>query len=384
MIWHVLDVRAIWIKEFASALSKQVPTLGWLPRFSAASLIHNREEEFACDDPPLTIRTFPLQRGFARFPFKRLAPEKRRITRRLSERTSSPTKTPLILTSPHYADVAVEWTGPVIYYVTDFFPAYRDEPQFIRGLDKKMCEAATVVCPNSQRIADYLNREALCATEKIVIVPNATRASNIFQSMPKAPGELPADIVDLPRPIAGVIGNLAENTDWILLRETIECTPWLSWVFVGPTDMAIRDEKQDDARRSLMQIGGRVRFVGDKPYSELKDYARSIDAAILPYKKREPTYSGSSTRFYEHLAACRPMIVTRGFEELLHKEPLVRLIDNSNEMTEALEHLRAASFSDGHEELRWRVSQCETWENRAARIISELSERFAIGREAAA
>jgi glycosyltransferase involved in cell wall biosynthesis len=384
MIWQVLDVRAVWIKEFASALGRQVPTLGWLPRFSAASLIHNREEEFACDDPPLTIRSFPLQRGFARFPFKTLAQEKRRITRRLSEQTSSLSKSPLILTSPHYADVATEWTGPVIYYVTDFFPAYRNELQFIRALDTKMCEAATVVCPNSQRIADYLNREALCPIEKLVVVPNATRASNIFQSRPAGPGKLPADIADLPRPIAGVIGNLAENTDWILLRETIERTPWLSWVFVGPAEMAIRDPAQLERRSFLTNMHGRVRFVGEKPYGELKDYARSIDVAILPYKKREPTYSGSSTRFYEHLAACRPIIATRGFEELLRQEPLLRLLDNSYELTEVLECLHATSFSDGHEEQRRRASQNETWENRASKMIAALSDRLAIGRGAAA
>jgi len=384
MIWQIVDVRAVWIKEFASALSKQVPTLGWLPKFSAASLIHNREEEFARDDPPLTMRTFPLQRGFARFPFKILAQEKKRITRRLSERTSSPTQSPLILTSPHYADVAAEWTGPVIYYVTDFFPAYRDEPQFIRALDTKMCAAATVVCPNSQRIADYLNREAQCPIEKIAIVPNATRAANIFQNMPTAPGELPDAVADLPRPIAGVIGNLAENTDWVLLREAVERTAWLSWVFVGPADMAIRDARQDEARRFIMHKGGSVRFAGEKSYGDLKDYARSFDVAILPYQKREPTYSGSSTRFYEHLAAGRPMIATRGFAELLHKEPLLRLIDNANEVSTALEELRASNFSDGHEELRWRASQNETWENRASKMIAALSERFATGREAAA
>lgn len=384
MIWHVLDVRAIWIKEFASALSKRVPTLGWLPKFSAASLIHNREEEFTCDDLPLTIRSFPLQRGFARFPVNVLAQEKKRIVRRLSERSSSPKQSPLICTSPHYAAVAREWPGPVVYYVTDFFPAYRDEPEFIRALDQKMCDAATLVCPNSQRIADYLEREALSPPSKIVIVPNATRAANIFARPPTRPSEFPTEIADLPRPIAGVIGNLAENTNWVLLRDAIERTPWLFWAFVGPTEMSIRDAEQLTARTSLMTMRRRVRFIGEKPYSELKDYARAIDVAVLPYMKREPTYSGSSTRFYEHLAASRPILATRGFEELLHKEPLLRLIDTAEELVAALNELRVAKFLDGQEQARWLASQNETWENRAAQMVAALTERIEIGREAAA
>ena len=35
----------------------------------------------------------------------------------------------------------------------------------------------------------------------------------------------------------------------------------------------------------------------------LAAYARAFDVAVLPYRRVEPTYSGSSTRFYEHLAA---------------------------------------------------------------------------------
>ncbi len=186
------------------------------------------------------------------------------------------------------------------------------------------------------------------------------------------------------RPIAGVIGNLAENIDWILLREAIEKSPWLSWVFVGPTSMEIRDAEQLKARNFLMSLGGRVRFVGEKPYGDLRSYARTFDVAVLPYLKREPTYSGSSTRFYEHLAACRPMIATRGFEELLHKEPLLRLIDTSDELIASLNSLRAANFSDGREELRWRASQHETWERRAAQMIAALSARVEIAGEAAA
>jgi len=114
-----------------------------------------------------------------------------------------------------------------------------------------------------------------------------------------------------------------------------------------------------------MHCGGRIRFVGHKPYGLLNKYARSVDVAVLPYFKREPTFSGSATRFYEHLAACRPMLATRGVEELLRKEPFVRLVDGPDEMLAALQQLRAAGFQDGLERIRWAVSRKETWLDRA-------------------
>jgi hypothetical protein len=139
--------------------------------------------------------------------------------------------------------------------------------------------------------------------------------------------------------------------DWKLLAAAISQTPYLSWVFVGPTSMTIRDRAQREARAWVM---AHAHFCGSKPYGELQAYARCFDVAVLPYRKKGPTYSGSSTRFYEHLAACRPMIGTRGFAELLEKEPLIELVDTADEMSAALDRLRAVDFADGLETARCR------------------------------
>ena len=98
--------------------------------------------------------------------------------------------------------------------------------------------------------------------------------------------------------------------------------------------------------------------------------------AVLPYRKLEPTYSGSSTRFYEHLAACRPIVATRNHAELLGKEPLLHLTSNAQEMIDYLNHLQSMDFRDPYEELRWRVSLHETWEARATLMLTELSKRM--------
>jgi glycosyltransferase involved in cell wall biosynthesis len=139
--------------------------------------------------------------------------------------------------------------------------------------------------------------------------------------------------------------------------------------------MSVPEPEQARARASLLAQQGRGRFTGYKPYGHLRDYARAFDVAILPYRKREPTFSGSSTRFYEHLATCRPMLATRGFEELLHKEPLLTLTDSTEEMVKALESLNAARFGDGFEDARWKASHSETWEARASAMKEAINQR---------
>jgi glycosyltransferase involved in cell wall biosynthesis len=233
------------------------------------------------------------------------------------------------------------------------------------------------VCPNSSRLKDYLIKQTGCDPEKVLILPNATRSSNILPRPASPLQSTPHEMRSIPRPIAGVIGNLAGNMDWELIAEVIESIPDISWVFVGPTDMPIPSANQELSRTEVMSMK-QAHFLGKQPYGSLASFARAFDVAVLPYKRCEPTYSGSSTRFYEHLAAGRPMIATRGLEELVRKEPLLYLVDTAAETTELLTMLVETQFDDGLAEARWLASLDSTWQVRAQSMKSALSERLSL------
>ena len=370
--WQILDVGSIWMREFASAMAKTHSLVAWWPEMRNFGAIERWERVEHMPEPPLAVRRFPLQRGYARTPIQQLLPFQRGLLKRLRSACAVEAASPLICSTPFYAPVAEAWAGPTVYYVTDLTAGYEGlNSEQVIALDRRMCRAARTVCPNSRRLAEYLQREAGCAPEKITVVPNATRESNIAPAPLLMPQALPAAIAHLPRPIAGIIGNLSANMDWELLEPAIAATPWLSWVFVGPTSMPIADAAQEAARTRVLN-GGRAHFTGGKPYGELQAYARCFDVAVLPYRKKEPTYSGSSTRFYEHLAACRPMVATRGFAELLEKPPLLQLADTADEVCRALDGLRALGFRDGHETARWEASRQGTWEERVRALTATL------------
>lgn len=371
--WQIMDVGSIWMREFASAFTHCADAVSWLPEMRRLGAFERWSRQETIVEPPLQVERFPLQRGYARAPISWLAPYQHGLLRRLRFRTNTPGQSPLICTTPYYAPLAEDWDGPVIYYSTDLTCAYDDaDPAQVRALDRRLCKRATAVCPNSGRIAEYSVASAECDPKKITIVPNATRERNIPPHPLLEPRVLPPDIAPLRRPIAGVIGNLSSNMNWELLSEVVTGTSWLTWVFVGPTSMPIRDMKQAAAREAVMKIAV---FTGEKPYRELQGYARAFDVAVLPYKKKEPTFSGSSTRFYEHLPACHPMVATRGFAELLDKPPLLQLADSADEMINTLVNLRELNFRDGQEESRWEASRQGTWEIRARTVLEAAASR---------
>ncbi|MEJ7709647.1 MAG: hypothetical protein WKF84_07255 [Pyrinomonadaceae bacterium] len=65
-MWQVLDVKATWIKEFASALSRDVATLGWIPEIDNVGVIRTYEKRDRVNDPPLDVRVCPLSREASR------------------------------------------------------------------------------------------------------------------------------------------------------------------------------------------------------------------------------------------------------------------------------------------------------------------------------
>jgi len=373
-MWHVLDVGSIWMKEFAAALSELVPAKCWAPTIRNFGRWERWEHQTALADPRLQIVSFPLQRCYARFPVGEFLGIGSQVAKRLLRSTPNPKESTLVCTSPFYAPVAERWPGRVIYYLTDLTAAYPGMNRLkIERLDRRMCRVAHLVCPNSRRTGEYLWTVGDCDPKKLFVIPNATRGRNVLRSPLYRANPLPADLADLPRPVVGVIGNLSYNMDWRLLRDAVDSTPDVSWAFIGPTNMAIADPKHRRARQQLMDRGGRVRFTGAKPYGALCEYGRAFDVALLPYLKSEAIFCASATRFYEHLAACRPILATRGMDELVYKEPLLKLVDDAGAVVRELTRLGENDFQDGFEEARWKASMDGTWEARARAMLGRAN-----------
>ena len=382
-VWQYLQISDTVDREFATGLSVFVPVLGWKPtsrRFPGDWAKSRANEQAVVADPhspALRTQTFPLQKGFSRMPNPLQSVIGHGIARRLLRQSAHPERTPLICSIPYFAGVAEYWPGPVIYYLTDYMAGYRGaDPDLVRRLDRRMCRTADLVCANSTRLADYLVSEAGCDRRKVEVVPNATRESNLLPVAPSKPAALPADVADLPRPIAGVIGNMAGNLDWLLLSEMVDRTPGVSWLFVGPTSMDVENSAQLAARQKMLAQGGRVRFIGAKPYGELAAYARGFDFAVIPYANRKPTTFGSPTRLFDHLAACRPILANRNVSIPRHLSSLVHFFDSACEAAQLVQALKPRAFNDGLAELRWHQSKKETWQCRAFSMYQSLEDRL--------
>jgi len=368
--FHVMDTSSVPAAAFTEALSRHVDTTAWIPELSwfrdrAPLPSYVRQ-------PGLQTIKFSLRRGYQYDALNKAFGTIDNLYARMAGQCRDAARTALICTSPYWTPLAEQWPGPVIYYSLDYTYAYAGvSPARILQLDRRLCHKAVRVFPVSRRIGDYFISRAGCAPEKITVLPNATLSQNVRVEADGCAAHRPEELKDVEGPIAGVIGNMADNLDWTLLQDCIEMTPWMHWAFIGPYDSNVTDRTQRKARNAVMRHS-LTRFIGARRYDQLQTYARCLDVAVMPYRRKEPTYSGSATRFYEHLAAGRPIIATPNVAELLDKEPLLKLVDSASRLVEELTHLRENDFCDEWCKARVQASCHETWDVRAQVVLHEM------------
>jgi glycosyltransferase involved in cell wall biosynthesis len=109
------------------------------------------------------------------------------------------------------------------------------------------------------------------------------------------------DIANLPRPIIGYFGLIAQ--DWVdidLLVDVAKRFPDASLVMLGKTTMDV----------SRLEALSNVHLLGRKPYADLPSYSKGFDVALIPFPISEVTLNSNPLKAREYLAAGLPVVST--------------------------------------------------------------------------
>ncbi len=125
--------------------------------------------------------------------------------------------------------------------------------------------------------------------------------------------KIPAEIVNLPKPVIGFHGLLADWVDFELIKKTAEHFADGSVVLIGKITV--------DAERKIKILDGvkNIHFLGRKPYAELPAYCKGFDVALNPFEISELTLAANPLKVREYLAA--------GLEVVSTDIPEVRILD---------------------------------------------------------
>lgn len=247
--------------------------------------------------------------------------------------------------------------GTKVYYATDDFVAGAElmgiSAPLLRKAESSRLREADILAAVSPQILDNWAR-----TEHTrVVLPNGCDLE-AYAGVDDAP--LPDD-VDLPGPIAGVVGQLSNRIDISLLEAVAD--RGISLLLVGP----VQDDFEPE-RFAALTARSHVTWVGRKDPAELPSYLRLMDVGLTPYADSEFNRSSFPLKTVEYLAAGRAVVSTRLPAVVWLDSPFVVAADPEG-FAAATEQLIAQAPDRG--EVR-QFAAAHSWEARARQLLDVI------------
>lgn len=204
---------------------------------------------------------------------------------------------PLAVVSTHLEDMLGHWGDEVVdvFYGTDDYVAGAELMKLpvsrLRRQEQRVLGRAGVVAAVSPHLAQ---RWAGMGAAPVVI-PNGCQPAS---ERPPAP---PSGLPDLPRPVAGLVGQLSDRIDLSVLEAI--AAAGMSLLIVGPLDPRFGGQRFTD-----LIAAPHVHYTGPVPQHEVPAYLAAIDVGVTPYRDTAFNRASFPLKTLEYLGAGRPVV----------------------------------------------------------------------------
>lgn len=243
----------------------------------------------------------------------------------------------------------------VIYYCVDEYTAFSGVPtESLIQIERDLIRKAAMVIVSADRLLQSKKQ----LHPKTVLVRHGVDYSHFSKAL-RSDLEVPKQIVDLPRPIIGYFGLMAE--DWIdieLLVRVAKDFPQGSLVLLGKVTTDL----------SALSALPNVHILGRKPYTELPNYCKGFDVALLPFPINEVTLNANPLKVREYLAAGLPVVSTA-----IPEVEVLGMCRIGRDHSSFVEEIRAALEAPGPRIERSELVKNDSWDARLEDIRQHVA-----------
>ena len=252
----------------------------------------------------------------------------------------------------------------LVYHCVDDLAAVPGIPgAAVRGAEESIVRQADAVFITSREL---YSRLSILEPETTHYFPNVADFAHFARAQADEP--LPDDLQAIPRPRLGFVGTLSTyKLDSDLILEVATRRPEWHWVFVGPLGTA------DSASLNERLERDNVHLLGHRPYERLPDYLRGFDVATIPCKLNEYTKSMFPMKFFEYLAAGKP-VVTTPLDALAEYGHACFTAWTADEFCRAVERILAGDPPP--RDVGEQVSRVHTWDKRLDEMMRVLESSW--------
>ncbi len=238
----------------------------------------------------------------------------------------------------------------LIYYCVDEYTAFTGASNGLKKIEDDLFRRADLVIVSAEKLFESKKK----FNPNTFVIRHGTDWQH-FRTALDPELAIPADIADLPKPIIGFHGLLADWVDYELIKKVAEHFKDGSVVLVGQTSV---DGKQ---KIKVLNDVPNIHMLGRKPYEELPAYCKAFAVALNPFEINELTLAANPLKVREYLAAGLPVVSTdipevrvlddcligTDHEDFIHKiEQALANPKPRNEVSDAIAHESWASKVD--------------------------------------
>lgn len=242
----------------------------------------------------------------------------------------------------------------VIYYCVDEYTAFTGvSSQALGELEEQLLRRADAVIVS----ADLLFESKVKINPGTILVRHGVDFTH-FRGALSPETVIPAEIKDLPKPVIGFFGLIADWVDVDLMAEVAKHFSGGSLVVLGKATTDI----------SSLEILPNVHVLGRKPYEELPAYCKGFDVALMPFRINELTLNANPLKVREYLAAGLPVVSSP-----IPEVEVLGLCRIANGPVETISEIESALLDPGPNLARSDAVSGESWEARLEDIRGHLA-----------
>jgi glycosyltransferase involved in cell wall biosynthesis len=179
---------------------------------------------------------------------------------------------------------------------------------------------------------------------------------------------VPEDMKNIPGPIIGFIGGLADWVNFDLLLDVANGYPDASLVLIGKTSPEVRGLEKLESQSN-------VHFLGYKNYNVLPDYLKQCAVCLIPYVINERLVAVDPIKLREYLALGKP-VVSVDLPEVRKLQEVVYIGDNNKDFVDKIGKAMTEDNPSLTEE-RIRVALRSDWGAKIEEISSIVNDALA-------
>ena len=242
----------------------------------------------------------------------------------------------------------------LIYYCVDEYTAFSGvSGQSMVDFENQLLRQADLAIVTSERLLQSRRK----INPNTVLVRHGVDFTHFRRAL-NPETLVPAEIRDLPKPVIGFFGLIADWVDVDLMAEVAKHFRKGSMVILGKATTDI----------SALQGLPNVHLLGRKPYADLPAYCKGFDVALMPFRINELTLNSNPLKVREYLAAGLPVVSSP-----IPEVEVLGLCRIANSPLETIAEIEAALQDPGPSIVRSDAVRGDSWESRLDDIRGHLA-----------